>query len=86
MNGKHIGAQLIMYGHTVLVPATSDSVYMARVLACSRALTKLRKYHPDWQIPPLPLNESPQVQWNWAELLEGKTLTTHAHFDDVSGG
>ncbi|KAF3384819.1 hypothetical protein F1880_001960 [Penicillium rolfsii] len=70
MNGKQIGAQLIMYGHTILVPATSESAYMARVAACRRALYKMRKYHPDWQIPPLPLKGSTEVQWNWVNLLE----------------
>lgn len=59
---------------------------MAQVVACSRALYKLRKYHPDWQVPPLPLNGSTQVQWNWVELLEGKTSTTYVHFDHIAGG
>jgi hypothetical protein len=83
-DAKQVGALLIMYGHTVLVAPTSDSAYMAQVVACSLALFKTRKYHPDWLVPPLPVNGATEAQWNWVNLLEGTTLTAHAPSDHIS--
>jgi hypothetical protein len=84
--GKQVGARLLMYGHTVLVPPNSDSAHMARVVACGRALIKMRKYHPDWLVPPLPVNGATQPTWSWVHMLDGKNLTAHTHCDYVFGG
>ncbi|KAJ5389235.1 uncharacterized protein N7496_000303 [Penicillium cataractarum] len=68
-NGKQVGARLVMYGHTILVAPDLGSAYMARVVACRRALIEMRNYHPDWMVPPLPVNGATQPQWNWVNLL-----------------
>lgn len=71
-NGKQVGARLVMYGHTICVAPDSGSAYTARVVACRRALTEMRNYHPDWMVPPLPINGATQCQWNWVNMLDGK--------------
>ncbi|OOQ87536.1 hypothetical protein PEBR_15454 [Penicillium brasilianum] len=70
-NGKQVGARLVMYGHTILVAPDLDSASMVRAVACRQALIELRKYHPDWMVPPLPVNGVTQPQWNWVNLLGG---------------
>ncbi|KAJ5175539.1 uncharacterized protein N7482_001416 [Penicillium canariense] len=69
-DGQQVGARLLVYGHTILVPPISESVYLARVVACRRALIKIRKYNPQWLVPPLPRNRPTRPEWNWIRLLE----------------
>lgn len=72
-NGQSIGVRIMMYGHTVLVPADSPNVHVARVKASRQALLELQKHNPQWQIPPLPFSGSNDPKWNWSTFLSGKS-------------
>lgn len=71
-NGKNIGVKLTMYGHTVLINPISPDAYVARIEACRRALKKLKKYNPEWLLPPLPMDGPTSPAWNWIQLVRGK--------------
>lgn len=71
-NGQFIGVRLMLYGHTVLVPANSETVHAARVKASRQALLELQKHNPQWQVPPLPFSGSFDLKWRWSEMLLGK--------------
>lgn len=71
-NGQFIGVRLMLYGHTVLIPANSETVHAAQVKAARQALLELQKHHPQWQVPPQPFSGSFDPKWKWSEMLLGK--------------
>ncbi|KAJ5621994.1 hypothetical protein N7528_005226 [Penicillium herquei] len=70
LGGNKVGVRLTVYGHTVVIQPESECAHLSRVSACKRALFKLRKFHPQWLIPPLPSDRPTGPEWNWARLLE----------------
>ncbi|KAJ5580164.1 uncharacterized protein N7459_006149 [Penicillium hispanicum] len=68
--GQKVGVRLTMYGHTIVVSPCADNANVARVAACHRALSKLRKFNPQWLVPPLPMDGLTRPEWNWVRLLE----------------
>ena len=81
-NGRKIGVRLTLYGHTVVVGPIADSAGMAKVMACSQALAKLRKFNPQWITPPLPMDGQTGPEWNWVRLLEGELLPEYREYLD----
>lgn len=71
--GKMVGVRLMMYGHTVLVAADSESAHVARVKACRQALLELQQHNPQWQVPPVPFSGPGEQRWSWPQMLEGET-------------
>ncbi|KAJ5734151.1 hypothetical protein N7493_002937 [Penicillium malachiteum] len=70
LGGNKVGVRLTVYGHTVVIQPESECAHLSRVSACKKALFKLRKFHPQWLIPPLPSDRPTGPEWNWARLLE----------------
>ena len=69
---QKVGVRLTLYGHTVIVSPSAGNPSNVKVQACSRALSKLRKYHPHWLVPPMPMDGHTGPEWNWVHLLEGE--------------
>lgn len=69
-NGK-IGVRLQIYGHTVAIEPVSEDANGVRVIACRRGLEKLRKFHPDWVLPPQPMDGPSGPEWSWIQILQG---------------
>ncbi|KAJ5698214.1 hypothetical protein N7462_000219 [Penicillium macrosclerotiorum] len=69
-DGRKFGVRLLVYGHTILVAPNAKTVYLARVNACRKAMHKMRKYNPQWLVPPLPMDGPTRPAWNWTRLLE----------------
>ncbi|KAJ5778614.1 hypothetical protein N7520_001860 [Penicillium odoratum] len=69
--GKKIGLKLTVFGHTVLLPPTSEVADEIRILGCKKILAKLRGYNPQWEVPPQPISGLPSsLGWNWPNMLE----------------
>ncbi|KAJ5632177.1 hypothetical protein N7490_008516 [Penicillium lividum] len=70
-HGKKIGLKLTVFGHTVLMPPTSEVADEIRILGCRRILAKLRGYYPQWEVPPQPISGRPSsLGWDWPKMLE----------------
>lgn len=70
--GNRVGVKLIMYGQTVVIEPIAENIFAARLAACRKALEKLRKYNPDWLLPPMAVDGRASPGWDWVQLLQGK--------------
>lgn len=72
-DGKNIGVRLSLYGHTVVVEPSALDAHAVRIIACRRGLAKLRKFNPDWVLPPQPMEGPSGPAWSWVQLLYGES-------------
>ncbi|KAJ5096294.1 hypothetical protein NUU61_005650 [Penicillium alfredii] len=68
-DGRNIGARLTLYGHTILVQPTAETVLEAKVAACRGALEGLREFNPQWLVAPQPMDRPTSPDWNWVQML-----------------
>ncbi|KAJ5201547.1 uncharacterized protein N7498_006210 [Penicillium cinerascens] len=73
-DGKKIGVRLSLYGHTVVVEPSALDAHSMRIIACRRGLAKLRKFNPEWVLPPQPMEGPSGPAWSWVQLLYGESL------------
>lgn len=69
---------LTLYGYTINVGPVDQNEHAVKVLACRKALSKLRVGHGRWMVPQTPTEQQfPAERDNWEKLLGGRDAFTH---------
>lgn len=85
-DGKNIGVRLSFYGHTVVIEPSALDTHAVRIIACRRGLAKLRKFNPNWLLPPQPIEGPSGPAWSWVQLLYGESpCIARFALNDLSG-
>lgn len=71
--GGRWGVKLTMYGYTLSKPELFGSQVGVKVEVCREALEILKTQYPQWVVPDEPRECLTNAEWNWIQLLNGKT-------------
>lgn len=73
---KKVHCTLAFFGHTVSTEASINTEHEAKIMACLKALKKLKPLHPWWTVPHMPMGREVDSDGDWKKLLAGESRVT----------